>query len=175
MKIGLALSAITLSALSFACYAGSNNDSMANIFSTNRIGIQGAIATGGTLGIGVIDYTEKTEVGLTLSGKINNSSQQTKTITPVIFGGFRKALRDSTYFAYGLDLAATFGRNQGQSIDSSYQIGPYISIEQMLTTHVMLAGWIQPYAYQYEKISGTSSTSTNHFFNTGGVAINYFF
>jgi hypothetical protein len=174
MKTRLVMSAIALNILSLTCHAGSNNDSMTNLFSSNRIAIQGAIATGGSLGIGLVNYTEKTELGLTVSGKINNSSMQTKTITPVIFAGLRKSLSQLTYFAYGIDLGSTFGRDHGVNIESSYQIGPYISIEQMLTYHVMLAGWIQPYAYQYEKKGGTS-TSTNNFFNTGGIAINYLF
>lgn len=140
----------------------------------DRLAIQGAMATGGNLSIGVVDYTERTELGLTLSGNYNNASHSTKTITPVIFGGLRQNIWNRTYFAYGLDLVGTFGRNNGQRINSDYAIGPYISIEQMLTCHVMLAGWIQPYQYQYQRIGGVSTT-TNSFFSTGGIAINYLF
>jgi hypothetical protein len=93
---------------------------------------------------------------------------------PVIFGGFRKALYEKTYFAYGLDLIGTFGQDHGKSIKADYGIGPYISLEQMLTHNIMLAGWIQPYQHSYQKIGGTS-VSTNSFFSTGGMGINYLF
>lgn len=141
---------------------------------SSRFGIQGAIATGGNLGLGIVNFTEKTEIGLTVSGKYNNARYQTKTITPVIFAGLRNHLCQCTYFAYGLDLVSTFGRNNGRTINTDYQVGPYISIEQMLTHHVMLAGWILPYQYSYQKVCCVS-TSTNNFFGAGGFAINYLF
>ena len=140
----------------------------------SRLGIQGAMATGGNLGIGVVNFTDMTELGVTVSGSINNASNETQTITPVIFGGLRKSLGERTYFAYGIDLAGTYGHKNGLKINSDYGVGPYISIEQMLTKHVMLAAWIQPYQYQYEKIGGQSIT-TNNFFSTGGIGINYLF
>lgn len=176
MRLNKGLTALALLMCSITSYATCSKETC-HLFSKNRIAIQSALATGGILGIGVASFTEKTELGLTVSGSVNNSSRnQNKTITPVIFGGFRKALGQSTYFAYGLDLASTFGKTQGNTINSDYQIGPYISLEQMLTTHFMLAGWIQPYQYHYQKNSGSStSTSTNNFFSTGGIAINYLF
>jgi hypothetical protein len=168
MKLRLIVTAGFLSLCSLNAFANETDNN------SNRIAIQAALATGGTLGIGLVDYTEKTELGLSLSGNINNSSNETKTITPVVFGGLRKALGEQTYFAYGLNLVGTYGRNNGQHINSDYQIGPYISLEQMLTTHMMLSGWIEPYQYQYQKIGGVS-TSTHDFFNAGGLAINYLF
>lgn len=140
----------------------------------HRIALQGSISTGGNLGVGLIDFTEKTELGISVSGKMNNASKQTKTITPVIFGGLRKALGENTYFAYGVDFASIFGRDQGQTINSDYSVGPFVSLEQMLTTHVMLTGWILPYQYQYQKKAGLS-TSTHSFFGAGGIGINYLF
>jgi len=141
---------------------------------TGRFAIQGAIATGGTLGIGIVHYTENTEIGLTISGQINNASHSTKTVTPVLFGGLRNAICEGTYFAYGLNVVSTFGTDQGHKIKYDIGAGPYISLEQMLTCHVMLVFWIDPYQYQYQKI-GKTSISTQSFFSTGGMGVNYLF
>lgn len=140
-----------------------------------RSGIQGAIATNGAIGIGVVGFTEGTEWGLTASGTRNNSQFQSNNFTPVLFAGLRYALADQTYFAWGIDMADTFGTNEGRHIDADYQVGPYISLEQLITDHFMLAGWILPYQYGYEKLSGTSSVTTQSFFSSGGLAINYLF
>lgn len=140
----------------------------------NRLAVQGAISTGGNLSIGLVDYTEKTEIGVTISGSVNNARRETRTVTPVIFGGLRNNIWNNTYFAYGLNVVGTFGREHGQRIQSDYQGGPYISLEQMLTCHLMLSGWILPYQYGYVKTGG-SSTTTNSFFNSGGIGLNYLF
>ncbi len=147
-----------------------------NAIGTNshRLAVQGAIATGGNLSIGLVDYSEKTEVGVTISGTVNNASRHTKTATPVVFAGLRKALCERTYFAYGINFADTLGEYHGKHIDADYTVGPYISLEQMLTTNIMLSGWIEPYEFEYEKIHH-SSLSTHNFFNAGGIAINYLF
>jgi hypothetical protein len=168
MKLFLRSAAILCCMLPLVCVAEQTTPSY------NRIAIQAAMATGGLLGIGVVDYTQQTEIGATLSGTYNNASNQTKTITPVIFGGLRHCLSENTYFAYGIDLAGTYGKDNGAHIESDYGIGPYISLEQMLTHHVMLAGWIQPYQYQYVKKDNVS-VSTNSYFASGGLAINYLF
>lgn len=168
---------VTSSLLLFSSvsFATTYKETLPNLFTPSRIAIQGAIATGGTLSIGIVNYSETTELGFTISGTYNNASQPTRTVTPVIFGGFRKSIRELTYFAYGLNLVGTFGRNNGDTIKADYQVGPYISLEQMLTTHLMLSGWILPYQYSYQKTAGNSSTSTNSFFNSGGIALNYLF
>lgn len=168
MKSGSILSGIALACLLFSA------QSQACCYPSNRLAIQAAMATGGVLGMGLVNFTETTELGLTLSGNYNNARCSTRTITPVLFGGLRQNICCNTYFAYGIDLASTFGQQHGLSIHSDYHVGPYISIEQMLTPHVMLAGWIQPYQYAYERI-GCSSVSTQSFFSTGGIAINYLF
>lgn len=142
--------------------------------SSGRFGIQAAIATGGTLGMGVVHFTEKTELGFTLSGSYNDAYYQTKVIVPVLFGGLRHAIAERTYFAYGIDLVGVFGRDNGVKIDSNYLVGPYIGLEQMLTNNLMLTGWIQPYQYEYVKKCG-ASTTTNHFFASGGIGLNYLF
>lgn len=173
MKLHTVITASLCGLFSLSCVAGTMSSPIVKSDS-NRIAIQAAIATGGNLGIGIVDYAETTELGLTISGTVNNASNQTKTISPVIFGGLRKALGEQTYFAYGIDLVSTFGRDHGSHINSDYAVGPYISLEQMLTSHIMLSGWIEPYQYHYVKIAGTS-TSTNNFFSSGGIAINYLF
>ena len=160
---------IGLLALSSLVFAG---DAVIDHYS--RFGIQGAMATGGNLGIGIVNFTPVTEIGLTVSGSVNNAPDETRTITPVVFAGLRKSLCEHTYFAYGIDLAGTYGRIYGQKIDSDYGVGPYISLEQMLTPHLMLTGWIQPYQYHYQK-RDWQSISTNNFFSTGGIGLNYLF
>jgi len=144
-------------------------------YCSGRFAIQAAMATGGNLGIGVVHYTEHTELGVTIAGQINNAHHSTKTVTPVIFGGLRHALCEGTYFAYGLDFANTFGTNNGKKIKYDLSAAPYISLEQMLTHHIMLVLWINPYQYEYEKIGRQSSVSTQSFFSTGGIGLNYIF
>jgi hypothetical protein len=140
-----------------------------------RLGIQGAIATNGAIGIGVVGFSESTEWGLTASGTRNNAHYQSNNATPVLFAGLRYLLQEQTYCAWGIDLAGTFGTINGSHIDANYQAGPYISLEQMITDHFMLAGWILPYQYGYEKLSHSSSVTTHSFFSSGGLAINYLF
>lgn len=158
--------ALLLSLISVSVFAQETCD--------HRPAVQAAIATGGNLSIGIADYTERTELGATISGTMNNASAQTNNVTPSLFAGLRYALREATYFAWGLDLTDTFGTQNGGHIDADYQVAPYISLEQMLTKNLMLSGWIQPYQYQYEKISG-NSTTTQSFFNGGGIGLNYLF
>lgn len=140
----------------------------------HHLAIQGVIVTNGNIGAGVAYYSDKAEVGFTVSGTINNRSQETKLITPALFGGLRMALSDKTYFAYGLDLATKIGKDSGKTIQSDWFVGPYVSLEQMLTQHVLLSGWVNPYSFEYEKTSG-SSTSTHNIFGSGGLAISYLF
>lgn len=136
--------------------------------------IQGSIATNGNVSAGVAYYTETTEIGLLVSASINNASSQTKLFVPAFFAGFRKTLLDNTYFAYGLDLATKVGRESGEEINSYIAVGPYISLEQALTKHFLLVGWIEPYSFEYEKKCSVS-TSTNHIFSMGGLGISYLF
>jgi hypothetical protein len=139
-----------------------------------QIAIQGAMATGGVMSIGLVQYTPSTEIGVTASGSFNNADDETKTFTPVVFAGLRESCGEQTFFAYGIDLADTFGDLNGSSIKTDIQVGPYISLEQMLTPHIMLSGWILPYQYEYLKVDHVSVT-THDFFSAGGIAINYLF
>ncbi|MDP3559652.1 MAG: hypothetical protein Q8R79_04795 [Legionellaceae bacterium] len=165
----LVLLSVTL--LSLCSFAAANETTAPN---TNRIAVQGALATDGNLGIGIVNYAPNTELGLTLSGSFNNAQYPTQTLTSVIFGGLRKQIGEQTFFAYGINTLGTFGKVNGVSIHSDYAIGPYVSLEQMLTYHFMLSGWIEPYQYQYENFGG-AAVSTNSFFAAGGIAINYLF
>lgn len=157
-----------LTIYSFAYAASSSNTDI------SQYGIQGSIATGGNFGIAVVHYTNNTELGLAGSGSVNNPNDDNKTFTVVFFAGLRKALGEQTYFAYGINTAGTFGRLDGENIQSDYAVGPYISLEQMLTPHLILTGWILPYQYQHEKTNDIS-TSTNRIFAAGGIGIAYLF
>lgn len=140
----------------------------------HQLAMQAAIATGGNFGIGLVDFTQTTEVGFSISGKINDAPLETKTVTPVLFAGLRNSLTEHTYFAWGLEGNKTFGTINGSHIKSNYQVALYISLEQMLNNHVMLVGWINPYQYEYQKLADIG-VSTNQFFSTGGLGINYLF
>jgi hypothetical protein len=141
---------------------------------SGRFGVQGALTTGGNLGIGVVHYTEMTEIGATVSGQINNARHSSKSVTPAVFAGLRHSLCECTYFAYGLNAAATFGTYNGERIKCDVGVGPYISLEQMLTSHLMLVFWIDPYQYRYQK-TRSDSVSTHNIFSTGGIGLTYLF
>lgn len=140
-----------------------------------RFAVQTAMATGGNLSIGIAHYTEQTELGVSISGQINNARRSTKTVTPVLFGGLRTSLCEGTYFACGLDVSNTFGTCKNRKIKLELDIGPYLSLEQMLTSRLMLVLWINPYMYEYQKLDHKQSLTTQSFFNTGGIGLNYFF
>jgi len=142
--------------------------------SFSALAIQSTIATGGNLGIGLTYYTDTTELGFTASGLTNTAEDDTKLFVPVIYGGLRVALGESTYFAYGLDLLGQFGHETGKTIAADYKIGPYISLEQELSSRLLLVGWIDPYSYEYKK-EGDVSISTNRFFADGGIGLSYYF
>lgn len=143
---------------------------------TNATGlaVQGVLVTGGNLAIGLVNYTANTELGFTLGASWDNKSQSTQLFIPALFGGFRQQILEHTYFAFGLDIAAKFGEINGQHIDTAISGGPYISLEQSLSSRILLTGFIQPYSIDYEKLAH-SSTTTQHFFSTGGIALSYIF
>jgi hypothetical protein len=140
----------------------------------NGIAVQGVLVTGGNLAIGLVDYAPNTELGFTIGASWNNKSQATQLVIPALFGGFRQQILDHTYFAFGLDLVTKFGTVNGQHVDAAISAGPYISLEQSLSSRVLLVGFIQPYSIDYEKLAHSSST-TQHFFSTGGIALSYIF
>jgi len=138
------------------------------------IAVESSITGGGNIGMGLVRYTEQTEIGFSVSGTADTASAQTKLFVPVLFGGWRKALGEKTYFSCGLDLVGRYGRDAGQAISSDYGAGPYVSLGQVLTRHIMLVGWIDPYTYEYEKKGGIA-TSKNGFFDNGGLGLSYLF
>ena len=142
-----------------------------------RVGIMAVLAAEPeitSLGIGMVRYAPTTEIGVNISGSLDNAHNATQTVVPVIFGGLRQNLGEKTYVAYGLSLTDIAGRIDGVHVDAFFQIGPYIALEQMLTTHLMLSGWILPYQYDYQKIGGVSM-SGHDIFSAGGIAFNYLF
>lgn len=141
---------------------------------SGQFALGGSVATGGNVGIEAVYYGDWAELGLGLSGQYDNASQQTKTITPVVFAGLRTQLADNTFFAYGVNGSDTFGRDSGDHIDANYHVGPYVSIEQQIVKHVLLSAWVNPYNYEYEKKGGVSTT-TNRFFGSGGLTLSYLF
>ncbi|MBA2654989.1 MAG: hypothetical protein H0U71_08015 [Gammaproteobacteria bacterium] len=139
-----------------------------------RLAIQGSLVTDGNLSIGITHYTEQSEIGVYASGLVNNACCETRIFAPGIFAGFRKNICECTYFAAGIDFVSVFGTENCCHIDADYTVGPYISLEQKLTSHLLLIGWIQPFSYQYED-KCNCTVATNRFFASGGIAMSYLF
>ena len=163
LKYLLFLSALTIGSVS---HAGAEQ--------TSHFALQGTIATDGAIGAGIARYTEHSEIGLTLSGITNNAEDHTKLFIPVLFGGWRKPIGDQTYFALGINLVNEIGTESGEHIHNDFIVGPYVSIEQALTKHVLLISWVDPYSYEYAK-KGDDSISTSRFLASGGIGISYLF
>jgi hypothetical protein len=138
-----------------------------------RIAIQTALTTGGNATIGLVLFAPKYEIGVFGGGKIINNNSKTELFTPGAFAGGRYFITNSTIFAFGLDLLGKFGKDNGENIQQYYGIGPYVSLEQMLTYHVMLSIWYDPYFYEYEKTNKV--TTTTHNFGSGGIGVEYLF
>jgi len=142
------------------------------LFDHNRVGIQGSLTTGGNVGLGLVDYTNTTEIGFNIAARIYNSSIGNATeIVPAVFGGFRKELSQRTYATLGLDVAANIFR-QGGEHTTGWFAGPYIGIEQMLANNIMLTGWIDPYSYSHQETLYETVT-THRILATGGIAFSY--
>lgn len=142
----------------------------------SRIAIQGAIVNGGAVSIGLAKYAPCYELGIT--GGAVFASGNSISFTPTIFGGFRRNWGENTFFAYGLDVSTTIGRYYGESFGRNVFIAPYISLEQMVSSHIMVSGFINPYAFQYRRYDtdvGYIERTTNHIFSTGGLALSYLF
>lgn len=166
-KIALATLFIALCSNAYATDALTNS-------SASRWAIQSVMVSGGNFGIGIANYSDTTEFGATISATFNNANNQTSIFTPAVFGGWRKSLRENTFFAFGFDLVSNIGKEAGENIDTDIMAGPYISLEQQLTSHLLLLGWIVPYQYEYKKIN-CEAISTNSFFNSGGIGFSYLF
>lgn len=144
-----------------------------NPYCKGHFAIEGTIATGGNIGIGLIYYAPRFELGVTASGYFNNAHDKGEIITPVIFGGLRKYLNCETVFAYGVNVVGNYGKIAGRNIDFSYISGFYISLEYYLRENVLLVGWIDPYAFETTKLEHSRKVNTNHIFNTGGIGLSY--
>lgn len=164
-----ALSVCAISTNAFACNTASN------WFSNGHFAVQGALTSGGNLSIGFADYTPCLEFGANASGSIvsTNTGTNTQTFSPGIFAGLRTAIAANTFFAYGANAGITVGHIGGVNINSSFGVGPYVSLEQMLNDKLLLTGWINPYAYRYQKL-GVSERNTHNFFTSGGIALEYY-
>jgi len=136
--------------------------------------IEGAIGTSGTVGVNFSRYEHAYEFGAGIGGVVNNSSSRTSLFTVSAYAGLRNYIAENTVFAYGLNLGTKFGRDSGDKVNSVVSTGPYVSIEQYLTEHVVASVWINPYYYEYEKKAGVGK-STNRFLSSGGVSFSYHF
>ena len=141
--------------------------------SSNRWGVQGAIVDSGATSIGLVNYGECHSAGITISGFLKTSGKTTHVFTPGLFGGPRFKIRENTYFAFGIDVGARLGKQDGNSINSSVVVGPYVSIEYQPVRHIVLSAWINPYTFQNERIAGKRTTT--HKFAAGGIGISYLF
>lgn len=172
-KIILAIA--TSVALTHSCVYAADIKNTDN--TVGRWGIQGVVtAAGGSgnTGVDFIRYEHAYEIGAGISNTFNNSSAKSNDFNISTFVGLRHYITNNTVFAYGLNLSTDFGKSNGQNIKSSFGAGPYVSIEQYLTSHVVVSAWINPYYYNYLKTTNTS-TSTNRFLNSGGIGIAYLF
>lgn len=142
----------------------------------DRIAFQGVLtASNGQAftGFGIVDYGRWFELGMDLAGYNNNGRPKTSLFLPMAFGGLRFHIKECTYFAWGLNYASKVGTDSGYHIQSDYSVGPYIALEQWLTNHVMLVGYINPYRYEHEVKQGCNTFVSNQYFSSGGIALNY--
>ncbi len=141
--------------------------------SSNYWGVQAAIVDSGATSIGLVNYGECHSAGLTIAGFLKTTGKKSHVFTPGFFCGPRFKVRENTYFAFGVDVGARLGKEDGNSINSSIKVGPYVSIEYQPVRYVVLTAWINPYTYQNEKIGGKRTTT--HKFAAGGIGISYLF
>lgn len=173
MKMKLKISIVcALLGTSILTYASDNQSNLIYQDST-RYAIETSITTGGNVSVGGDVYTKNFEAGIFGGGKISNGDSQTRLFTPGGFVGLRKFLCNTTVFAYGLDASTTFGKDSGKVIHYSYTVGPYVSLEQIFTDHIMLAVWYNPYLYTLEKKAEVITRTHN--FGAGGIGIKYLF
>ncbi|RZI46606.1 hypothetical protein [Candidatus Finniella inopinata] len=141
--------------------------------SSNRWGVQASIVDSGTTSIGVVNYGECHSAGFNVSGFLRTNGKSTNVFSPAFFGGPRFKVRENTYFAFGVDISTDIGKKDGRSINSSVNVGPYVSIEYQPVSHIVLSAWINPYTYQNQRIGGQRTTT--HKFAAGGIGISYLF
>ena len=141
--------------------------------SSNHWGVQAAIVDSGATSIGLVNYGECHSAGLTIAGFLKTTGKKSHVFTPGFFGGPRFKVRENTYVAVGVDVGARLGKEDGNSINSSIKVGPYVSIEYQPVRYIVLTAWINPYTFQNERIGGKRTTT--HKFAAGGIGISYLF
>lgn len=142
--------------------------------SSSQWGVQAAITDGGSTSIGLVNYGEHHSAGITIAAYVVRGGKNSNVISNSAFGGPRIKVRENTYFAFGIDFGTRFGKQDGNTIKSSFFIGPYVSIEYQPLRHIVLTAWINPYTYQSERLE-TQQRVTKHKFGAGGIGMSYLF
>jgi hypothetical protein len=141
--------------------------SVVSVLSTDR-------SHGTSMGMGLGLYGDNFELGLTGSGYVEDSATAHDIVTAVVYGGARKKIEKNVYFASGVTFLQNFGDEDGLPINREYEIGPYVSLEIMISQKVLIGGWILPYQYDYEKVNGVARKE-HEYFSSGGITLNYYF
>lgn len=95
--------------------------------------------------------------------------------------GGRAALGTLNYFAYGGEVRGRPGsKDEGVSVSSDVQFGPYISLERYFAaTPVMLCLWVNPVQYDHgvdaDGAGGVIRENSVRVFQTGGFGMAYLF
>ncbi len=136
--------------------------------------VQGTFDVANKLFIGISNYTNYFEWGVSAGGKITSQNIKSSNVTPFWFADLRAHLANNTVLAYGFDGSFTFGENNGHHINSDWVVSTRIALEQYLTQSVILTGWINPNCYIHTREGGVTNT-VNTIFSTGGIALSYVF
>lgn len=140
-----------------------------------RYGIEFAMNTGGNLAFGMVGYGYYYEYGAVGSITIIDGENDSQIYSPGIFVGGRYHLCIRTILACGIDFAANFGKKDDRDIQKDLITSAYISFEQILSRHVLLSFWINPYQFEYQKLEGLKPLNVHSICSSGGIAIAYLF
>ncbi len=141
--------------------------------SSNQWGVQAYIVDSGSTAVGLVSYSECHSAGVSISGFLKKSDKNSHVFAASLFGGPRTKIRENIYFAYGFDMGSRFGKQDGNSIKSSFFIAPYVSIEYQPLRQVVLSVWTNIYTYQNELIA--NKRTTTHKFGACGIGMSYLF
>ena len=161
MKKYLSLGLIALSLMSSATFA------------KPRLGVE---LTSGSKSIGVLQYDDTYGVGVYAGGNYNNASDETQE---TYLGGWAELRQPisadkSVFFAYGISGGVTLGKTSGNTINSSYTVAPFLSLEKHLSESMMFSMWTDIISIGVSDIENTTKTETISLFSTHIAAI-YFF
>lgn len=140
-----------------------------------RWAMEFVMVTDGNIAIGLTGLGYNYEFGADVSIRIIDGNEKSKIYSAAIFLGGRYHICIRTIFAYGLNLAANFGEIDHRDIQKDIITSPYISLEQILSKHIMLSFWINPYQFEYQKLHGLQSSNFHSIFSSGGIALCYIF